>query len=140
MTTTPDRQQDVDALDGLLQRQVDSWARDGAAFADTFTEEADFVAVDGSHLRSRAEIAESLQEGFDGFMAGTRMSQARERTIRFPLPDVAVVVTSGVCVLRPGEQECAPEALSIQTRHAVKRDGRWLFTTFHNSRMHFSHD
>lgn len=140
MTTSPDRQADIAALDDLVHRQRMAWAKDGVAFANTFTDDADFVAVDGSHLRTRDEIDRSLQEGFDGFMAGTRMSQARERTIRFPLPDLAVMVTSGVCVLQPGEENCTPEALSIQTRVAVKRNGEWLFTTFHNSRMWGSHD
>jgi hypothetical protein len=51
------------------------------------------------------------------------------------MPDVAVVVTGGNCVLRDGETDCRPEDLSIQTRVAVKRDERWLFTSFQNHRI-----
>ena len=130
-----DRVTDGAALADLERRQVDAWGRDGAAFAATFTEDADFVDVVGGHLRGRQAIAESLQAGFDTFMAGTRLSEPRHRTVRFPAPDVAVVVTSGSCVLRDGESGCRPEDLSIQTRVAVKRDGRWLFTAFQNNRI-----
>ncbi|PSK88106.1 uncharacterized protein (TIGR02246 family) [Murinocardiopsis flavida] len=130
---------DMAALHELLQQQVRAWAVDGAAFAATFTEDADFVAVNGEHLRTRAEITESLQEGFATFMANTRMSQARETHIRFASPTTAVVITSGVCVLQPGAEECRTEDLSIQTRVAMKQDGEWLFTSFHNSRMWNAH-
>jgi uncharacterized protein (TIGR02246 family) len=132
---TADRVADEAALADLERRQVEAWGRDGAAFAATFTEDADFVDVVGGHLRGRKAIAESLQAGFDTFMAGTRLSEPQQRTVRFPSPDLAVVVTSGNCVLRDGESDCRPEDLSIQTRVAVKRDGRWLFTAFQNNRV-----
>jgi uncharacterized protein (TIGR02246 family) len=125
-----------DHLRGLVAAQQRAWAAgDGAAFAATFTEDADFVAVDGSHLRTRSGIAASMQEGFDGFMAGTRPTDPREWHIRFAGPDLAVVVTSGVCVLWPGTDTGRPEDLSIQTRVAVRGDGGWLFTAFQNGRM-----
>jgi uncharacterized protein (TIGR02246 family) len=130
-----DRVADEAALADLERRQIEAWGRDGAAFAATFTEDADFVDVVGGHLRGREAIAESLQAGFDTFMAGTRLSGPQRRTVRFPMPDVAVVVTSGNCVLRDGETGCRPEDLSIQTRVAVKRDERWLFTSFQNNRI-----
>jgi uncharacterized protein (TIGR02246 family) len=133
--SSTDRVADEAAVADLERRQVDAWGRDGAAFAATFTEDADFVDVVGGHLRGRKAIAESLQAGFDTFMAGTRLSEPRQRTVRFPAPDVAVVVTSGNCVLRDGESSCRPEDLSIQTRVAVKRDGRWLLTAFQNNRI-----
>lgn len=54
---------DEAALEQLERQQADAWARgDGAGFAATFTEDADFVAVDGSHLRGQMAIAER-QEG-----------------------------------------------------------------------------
>jgi uncharacterized protein (TIGR02246 family) len=130
-----DRIADEAALADLERRQIEAWGHDGAAFAATFTEDADFVDVVGGHLRGRQAIAESLQAGFTTFMAGTRLSEPRQRTVRFPAPDVAVVVTSGNCVLRDGESGCRPEDLSIQTRVAVKRDGRWLLTGFQNNRI-----
>jgi uncharacterized protein (TIGR02246 family) len=124
------------ALADLERRQVAAWGRDGAAFAATFTEDADFVDVTGGHIRGREAIAESLQAGFDTFMAGTRLSEPRQRTVRFPLFDLAVVVSRGNCVLPAGASDCRPEDLSIQTKIAVWRDGQWLFTAFQNNRIH----
>lgn len=129
------RAADEAALADLERRQIEAWGHDGAAFAATFSEDADFVDVTGGHIRGREAIAESLQAGFDTFMAGTRLSGPQQRTVRFPLPDVAVVVTSGNCVLPAGADGCGPEDLSIQTRIAVRRDGRWLFTAFQNNRI-----
>lgn len=133
--TSTDHDSDVAELDALLRRQESAWAHDAVEFAETFTADADFVAVDGTHLRTRSEIADSLHEGFTGFMAGTRMAAPRARTIRFPSQDCAVMVTSGTGILQPGEDTVRDDALSIQTRTAVRQDGRWLFTTFHNSRI-----
>ncbi|WP_280265704.1 SgcJ/EcaC family oxidoreductase [Nocardia wallacei] len=127
---------DEAALADLEQRQWQAWERaDGAGFAATFTEDADFVAVTGEHIHGRAAIAESMQQGFDTFMAGTRIQPAQDRRVRFLSPDLAIVISSGVCVLRPGATECRPQDLSIQTRTAVERDGQWLITAFHNGRV-----
>ncbi|WP_280335208.1 SgcJ/EcaC family oxidoreductase [Nocardia wallacei] len=127
---------DEAALADLKQRQWHAWERaDGRGFAATFTEDADFVAVTGEHIHGRRAIAESMQQGFDTFMAGTRVRPAQDRRVRFLSPDLAIVISSGVCVLRPGATECRPQDLSIQTRTAIKRDGHWLFTAFHNGRI-----
>jgi uncharacterized protein (TIGR02246 family) len=123
------------ALEQLEQQQMDAWGRDGAAFAATFTDDADLVDVMGGHFRGRAAITQTMQEGFATFMADTRLSPPRTRTVEFVAPAMAVVITSGNCVIRPGERECRPEDLSIQTKVAIKRDGRWLFRTFQNTRI-----
>lgn len=136
MTENPTRAADEIALAELEQRQWQAWERgDGPAFAETFTEDADFVAVNGEHIHTRAAIAESMQQGFDTFMANTRISPAEQRRVRFLSPDTAIVISSGICVLRDGATECRPQDRSIQTRTAVKRDGRWLITAFQNGRM-----
>ncbi|WP_199565325.1 SgcJ/EcaC family oxidoreductase [Spongiactinospora rosea] len=123
------------ALEELEQQQIDSWAHDGAAFAATFTDDADLIDVMGGHFHGRAAITETMQEGFATFMAGTRMSPPTTRIVDFLTPAMAVVITSGNCIIRPGEQECRPEDLSIQTKVAVKQDGQWLFRTFQNTRI-----
>ncbi|PRX91871.1 SgcJ/EcaC family oxidoreductase [Allonocardiopsis opalescens] len=134
------RAEDEAALHELVRRQERAWtAGDGPAFAATFTEDADFVAVNGEHIEGRAAVAASMTEGFAGFMAGTRMSAPRRTTLRWPAPGVAVMVTEGVCVLRGGDTECRPEDLSVQTRVAVRDGGGWLFTSFHNCRMWGTH-
>ncbi|PFX05096.1 hypothetical protein CJ469_00506 [Nocardia farcinica] len=134
MTTTDTT--DRAALHALLRAQSAAWAAgDGAAFAATFTPDAVFVSVIGEHIEGSAELARVMHEGFDGFMRDTRLSEPERTTIGFPAPDVAVVVTSGVCVLRGGATTGDPADRSIQTRTAVRRDGRWLFASFQNTRI-----
>ncbi|MEV6276398.1 SgcJ/EcaC family oxidoreductase [Nocardia sp. NPDC051832] len=126
---------DETAVLELLRTQMDAWAAgDGAAFAATFTPDADFVSVIGEFIRGRAELATVMQEGFDGFMKGTRMAEPDTRTIRFPTPDTAVLVTVGDKPMPPGAA-APPEARSVQTRVAVRANGTWLFTTFQNTRI-----
>ncbi|NEW40127.1 SgcJ/EcaC family oxidoreductase [Nocardia cyriacigeorgica] len=127
---------DERALRELLTAQCAAWAAgDGSAFAATFTDDADFVSVIGEFIQGRRELASVMQEGFDGFMRGTRLSEPERITLRFPTPDTAVLVTYGVCVLRDGAQVCRPEDLSVQTRTAVRTADGWLFTTFQNTRI-----
>ncbi|MEU8898264.1 SgcJ/EcaC family oxidoreductase [Nocardia sp. NPDC048505] len=126
---------DETAVLALLRAQMDAWAAgDGAAFAATFTADADFVSVIGEFVRGRAELATVMQEGFDGFMKGTRMAEPDTTALRFPLPDVAVLVTVGDRPMPPGEP-APPDARSVQTRVAVRTEGDWLFTTFQNTRI-----
>ncbi|MFI9403785.1 SgcJ/EcaC family oxidoreductase [Nocardia sp. NPDC052316] len=136
MPNSEPRTADEAKLLRLLATQSAAWAAgDGAAFAATFTPDADFVSVIGEFIRGRTELAAVMQEGFDGFMQGTRLSDPETTAIRFPTPDVAVMVTSGVCVLRSGRAGCRPEDLSVQTRVALRCAGEWLFTTFQNTRI-----
>ncbi|MFC9995333.1 SgcJ/EcaC family oxidoreductase [Nocardia sp. NPDC127526] len=132
MTTN---QHDETALRALLRAQADAWAAgDGAAFAATFTDDADFVSVIGEFIQGRAEMTTEMQQGFDGFMKGTRMSEPATLKIRFPAPDTAIMITQGVRPSRP-DNPAGPDEQSIQTRVAVRANGTWLFTSFQNTRV-----
>jgi uncharacterized protein (TIGR02246 family) len=51
---------DENAIRAIHQRMIDAWnTRNGAAFATPFTEDADFVAFEGTHLIGRQEITKS---------------------------------------------------------------------------------
>ncbi|MEU0544974.1 SgcJ/EcaC family oxidoreductase [Nocardia sp. NPDC005978] len=126
---------DETAVLALLRAQMDAWAAgDGTAFAATFTPDADFVSVIGERVQGRTELATVMQEGFDGFMKGTRMAEPDTTTLRFPLPNVAVLVTVGDRPMPPGVA-APPEARSVQTRVALRQQGMWLFTSFQNTRI-----
>ncbi|MEV0246397.1 SgcJ/EcaC family oxidoreductase [Nocardia sp. NPDC050712] len=123
------------AVRALLRTQRDAWAAgDGAAFAATFTPDADFVSVIGEFVQGRGELAVVMQEGFDGFMRGTRMAEPDTCALRFPAPDVAVLVTVGDKPMPPGVA-APPDARSVQTRVALRANGTWLFTSFQNTRI-----
>ncbi|MEU4341809.1 SgcJ/EcaC family oxidoreductase [Nocardia sp. NPDC023852] len=126
---------DETAILALLRAQMDAWAAgDGTAFAATFTPDADFVSVIGERIQGRTELATVMQEGFDGFMRGTRMAEPETTTLRFPAPNVAVLITVGDRPMPPGAT-APPDARSVQTRVAVRHIGTWLFTTFQNTRI-----
>ncbi|HLJ32900.1 MAG TPA: SgcJ/EcaC family oxidoreductase, partial [Ktedonobacteraceae bacterium] len=60
------------AIRTLLQRLNESWG-DTDAYAALFTEDADYVAFDGSHARGRNEIAEVHRPLFEGILKGSRL-------------------------------------------------------------------
>jgi len=136
MTTalaTPPVPADETAVRGLFQRLLDAWGRgDGSAYGALFTADADYVAFDGSRTVGRQAIAESHQRLFDTWLKGTRLT-GRIEAVRFLCPDVALVHATGGTIFA-GESAPRPSRDSIQTLVAVKRDGEWRFTAFHNSR------
>jgi uncharacterized protein (TIGR02246 family) len=137
MTTAVDHppiHADETAVRGLFQQLLDAWGRgDGAAYAALFTEDADYVAFDGSRTVGRQAIAESHQRLFDTWLKGTRLT-ARIEAVRFLCPDVALLHTTGGTIFA-GETAPRPSRDSIQTLVAVRRDGEWRFRAFHNTRI-----
>ena len=125
---------DEPAIRDLFRRLLDDWGRgDGEAYGSRFTEDADYVAFDGSHTRGRSDIAASHQQLFDKYLKGTRLT-GRIDSVRFLGPDTALVHAVGGTVMH-GQTQPSPERDSIQTLVAVRRDGEWYFTAFHNSRV-----
>jgi uncharacterized protein (TIGR02246 family) len=132
--TTANHSADEAAIHDLFRQLLDDWGRgDGNAYGSRFTEDADYVAFDGSHTRGRQEIASSHQELFDKWVKGTKLVGGIE-SLRFLSPEVALVHATGSTIF-PGEDKPRPSRDSIQTLVAVKRDGAWIFTAFHNNRI-----
>ena len=66
---------DENAIRRIHQQVIDAWnGGDGGAFAAApFTDEADFVTWEGTHLKGRQEIALFTQRIFDTVMRGSRL-------------------------------------------------------------------
>jgi uncharacterized protein (TIGR02246 family) len=132
--TTQSYSADEAAIRDLFRKVLDDWGRgDGYAYGSRFTEDADYVAFEGTHTRGREEISSSHQELFDKWLKGTRLV-GRVESVRFLSPDVALVHATGSTVF-PGEDRPRPSRDSIQTLVAVKREGGWIFTAFQNNRI-----
>ncbi|WP_395808755.1 SgcJ/EcaC family oxidoreductase [Archangium minus] len=117
----------------LLGQLHDAWGRgDADGFAALFTEDADYVVFDGSHLKGRAAIAESHRPLFERFMKGSRLV-GESPSVRFLTPGVAVVHGKGA-ILMARQKRPSRGRLSVQTLVAVKQEGRWRFTAFQNTR------
>jgi uncharacterized protein (TIGR02246 family) len=126
---------DERAIRDLFEQLLEDWARgDGEAYGSRFTEDADYVAFDGTRTKGREEISSSHQQLFDRFMKGTRLT-GRIEGVKFPVPGVALVHATGGTLMR-GKTKPSPERDSIQTLVAVKREGgEWRFAAFHNTRV-----
>jgi uncharacterized protein (TIGR02246 family) len=128
------RNPDEAAIRELFGLLLDDWGRgDGEAYGSRFTEDAEYVAFDGTRTRGRREISASHQRLFDKFLKGTRLTGII-LSIKFPSPDVALIHATGGTVMR-GKTKPSPERDSIQTLVAVREDAEWRFAAFHNSRV-----
>ena len=137
-TTMPDARSvdvaDERAVRDLFRQLLDAWGRgDGAAYGALFAEDAEYIAFDGSNRRGTRAIGTEHQQLFDTWLKGTRLVGQID-TLRFLGPEVALLRTTGGTIF-PGRQDNRGRRPSIQTLVAVKRDGVWRFTAFHNTRV-----
>jgi uncharacterized protein (TIGR02246 family) len=124
---------DEDAIRAIHQRMIDAWnVGDGAAFGAPFTDDADFVAFEGTHLKGRQEIASFHQQIFDTVAKGSRLEGA-VRFVRLLSP-VLAVMHSVVRVTLPGQTEASPSRDSMQLTVVAKRDGEWRGEGLMNAR------
>jgi uncharacterized protein (TIGR02246 family) len=62
---------DETAIRALFQRLLDAWGRgDGTAYGNLFTEDADYIAFDGTNTQGRQAITQSHQHLFDTHLKG----------------------------------------------------------------------
>ena len=125
----------------LGQALQDAWNRgDAAGYASLFTDDADFVAWNGSYGRGRQAIEDGHRRLFDGPLAGSRMVLVDDdaqsippESLRFVRPDVAIMVISGA-VTPAGQSAANPDHQSMQTFVLVKNGSRWRVAAFQNTR------
>jgi uncharacterized protein (TIGR02246 family) len=125
---------DEAAIRRILQQMVDAWKRgDGAAYAAVFTEDADYIAFNGTHFKGREEIASSHQQLFDTFLKGTYL-KGDIKNMRFLSPEIALV-HANYGIVDSWRTEVSLMRESIETFVVLKRNGEWLFTAFHITRV-----
>ena len=131
--TVTEAADDEDAIRAIHRRMIDAWnAGDALAFAAPFTDEADFVAFEGTHLKGRREIGSFHQEIFDTVVKGTRL-EGEVKFVRF-LSDALAVMHSVVRVTLQGKSKPSPSRDSMQLTVVVKRDGEWRSEGLMNAR------
>src|SRR5262249_12215865 len=124
---------DEDAIRAIHRRMIDAWnASNGAAFAAPFTDEADFVAWEGTHLKGRQHIASFTQRIFDTVMKGSHL-KGEVKFVRF-LSSVLAVMHSVVRVSLRGQTEASPSRDSMELTVVTKRDGKWCGEVLMNAR------
>jgi glyoxylase I family protein len=130
---THDATADESAVRAFPLQMIDAWnAGDGAAFAAPFSDSADFIAFEGTHLKGRRAIAEFHQRLFDTELAGTRL-EGDVKFVRFLKPDVAVMHARAGTYLA-GRAKTTPSRESMQIFVAVKQDSEWRVESLLNAR------
>jgi uncharacterized protein (TIGR02246 family) len=124
--------EDEEAIKRVIMDMTDAFNRHEPD-ASLFTNDADFVNVNGTWLRGTAEIEQDRKARFDTVLKEARIKLLAIR-IRFIRPDVAIAhvtnETSGMVV--PGGQTL-PIQRELNIRVFTKDNGRWLVTAFHNT-------
>jgi uncharacterized protein (TIGR02246 family) len=128
-----DTTEDEAAVRAFPLRMIDAWnAGDGAAFAAPFSDTADFIAFEGTHLKGRRAIAEFHQRLFDTELAGTRL-EGNVKLVRFIRRDVAILHARANTFLA-GRAGTTPSRESMQIFVAVKRNAEWRVEALQNAR------
>jgi len=96
-----------------------------------YTENAEFIAGDGTHSTGRAQIGRYLASALTVLPKGTRFITTIT-SIKFIDREVALLVASGGFA-KPGAQ--APDRHGIQTMLAVREAGVWRAALFQRTRI-----
>lgn len=130
---TPMPPQDSRAADEAAMREnvkllETGWnTKSGATFAKPFAEDADYVVINGMHIKGRTVIEKAHQQIFDTIYKDTKLT-LNVQQIRFLRPDVAVVHVSGHRD-GPGSESVG----GMQTLVMTKEQQGWTIAAFQNT-------
>lgn len=123
--------QDEAAVRAIVQSVQDAWnAHDGRAFAAPFTADADYVVVNGLHLKGREAIEKGHTQIFSTIYKESR-NAATIKSVRFIRPDVAVAHVEWHLEYSMGGQTMKGHA--INTMVMTKEGGKWGIAAFQNT-------
>ncbi len=124
---------DQAAIRQIPLRMIDAWNRgSGEAFAAPFSEHADFIAFEGTHLVGRAQIAAFHQRAFDTLVKGSRLEGA-VKSVRLLNPELAIMHAVASTALA-GQSRTSPSRDSMQLFVVAKHDGAWQVEAVLNAR------
>ena len=127
------REKDEAAIKANLEQIKTGWnMKSGEALARPFTEDADFVVVTGTHLKTRAVIAAQHQRLFDTIFKDVELLDYAVEQIRFLRPDVALVHAIG------RRTDTADKTKTITGRISLvmlKNKGKWQIAAFQNTQI-----
>jgi uncharacterized protein (TIGR02246 family) len=135
----PDATAEDDAAIRESVRQMEAgWnSKSGALFAKPFADDADYVVINGLHLRGRAAIDKGHQHIFDSYMKATTLGLTVKQT-RYVRPDVAVVHV-GARLKSPQPDGSAKETDAAITLVMSKEKGVWQIVAFQNTQVMGAH-
>jgi uncharacterized protein (TIGR02246 family) len=104
--------------------------KSGAEFAKPFAEDADYVVINGMHVKGRADNAKSHQYIFDIIYKESSLV-ATVKQIRFLRPDVAVVHGVSILTFKSNGEE--KRGSGFVTQVMAKDNGKWSIAAFQNT-------
>ena len=117
----------------LAEYEVSWNGHDTAAFGRLFTEDCDYVNIDGVHWKGVQEIVQRHTELFKKRLK-TAVRKLTGVEVRFSTPDVALVHATWDVT---GSSRPTGKAVSvlkeITTMAMAKNNGKWLITSFQNT-------
>ena len=119
------------AIRELVKTIEDGWAKkDGSLFAKPFAENADYVIINGMHIKGRTAIANGHQMIFDSFYKETNI-KTEVQSIRYIRPDIAIVhFSSHLTGMSGGKKMDAKGQISL-TVEKIKTG--WQIVAFQNT-------
>ena len=124
---------DEAAISAIPLQMADAWrAVASSSFAAPFTENADFVVFEGTHLKGRREIASFSQQIFDTVVRGSHL-QGEMKFVHFLSPQLAVMHAVARVTLH-GQTQPSPSRDSMQIFVVAKHDGDWRAEAVLNAR------
>jgi uncharacterized protein (TIGR02246 family) len=125
---------DESAVRNVLAEYEVSWnGHDTADFGRLFTEDCDYVNIDGVHWKGVQEIVQRHTELFQKRLK-TAVRKLTGVEVRFSTPDVALVhATWDVTGSSHLTGKAVPVLKEITTMVMAKTNGKWLITSFQNT-------
>lgn len=122
---------DEAAIRQIIKQVEAGWnANSGKEFAAPFAENADYVVVNGMHVKGREAIDKGHQQIFDTIYKGSR-NAGTIKQIRFLRPDVAVVHVEWNLNFKANGEERKGKAFN--TMVMTKENGKWSIAAFQNT-------
>lgn len=124
---------DEELIKKVLTDFTDAWNKhDAKAFANIFSEDADFTNVAGKSARGRNEIEKHHEPGFKTKWMNSHQKITQSKT-RFIKPDVAAVdAWWELTGIKGPEGQDMPPRKGLLNFIMTKGDGKWLITVMHN--------
>ncbi len=125
---------DESAVRNVLAEYEVSWnGHDTIAFGRLFTDDCDYVNIDGVHWKGVQEIVQRHRELFQKRLK-TAVRKLTGVEVRFSTPDVALVdATWDVTGSSRPTGKAVPVLKEITTMAMAKTNGKWLITSFQNT-------
>lgn len=122
---------DEAAINENVRQMETGWnTKSGPLFAKPFADDADYVVINGTHIKGRSVIDKGHQRIFDTIYKDSTLSLSVKQ-IRFLRPDVAVVHVAGHNKIRQGE--AVQEWDAVMTLVMTKDKGEWKIAAFQNT-------